>query len=377
MEIHNADAESDCKEVTHMSDSILQNAGPSLLKAMVGLLGGEEERLVRISKAGDVIALTDRAAEVLDAKEGDCFYELLSEKGEQNVKKVVEGKSRETFSDNFGENVPFKVTAVSTKEGALVWMRPRAEQEMLDVKMQVDMRDSLQSLLGTLDRLEGQHPEENREMRLSVYRIQRMLTHAEMLRSAERRTKVRPREGDLAEVCRRSAEAFMAAGGPPVTVKAPKTMKAACDPSLLLRAILNLLTNAREAKQIKLTLTHRGKKPPMEYGNYLITVEDDGSGFEAEDLERIYYGWQNKANLSGVNPAVRGSIPGTGLPLVRQIAEGHDGELFYQPTEGGGSRFILSISDELLYGGDNVECWPEEEDTSIIRSELSVMGHAN
>lgn len=358
-----------------MSGNLLQDAAPSLLKSMIALLGGEEKRIVRVSREGKVIALTDKAAEVLDEKVGDCFFELLSEKTEPIMKRVVELKRREMFSENFGENVSFDVTAVPTREGALVLMKPKAEQEMLDVKMQIDMRSSLQGMLSTLDRLEGLHPEENREMKENVYRILRRLAHAELLRSAERRTQVRTKAGDLAEVCRRSAEAFMEAGGPQVTVSAPRTMTAMFDASLLLRAVLNLLTNAQDAKQIKLTLTHREKKPPMERGNYLITVEDDGGGFKAEELQWLCYGWRETADLSKVNPAVKDSIPGTGLAVVRQIAEGHDGGLFFQEAEGG-SRFIISIPDDLMDESGNVECWPAEEDTSIIRSELSVIRHA-
>lgn len=357
-----------------MLKGLLHGADMALAEALVDLLEGENRRVVRISKEGDIIALTEKARAALDEEPGDCFFERLTDVTEQIIREVIEQKKTRGFSENFGEEVMFDVTAVPTEEGAALLMEPKSEQDMLDIRMQIDMRGSLQAILSALHLDAGADPQTVETIENRVYELQRMLTHAELLRSAERWTHVRFREdADLAALCRMCAEQFMEAGGPKVTVSAPRKVLAVCDPSLLLRAILNLLTNARKAQHISITLTHRGRGKKQSCGNYLIAVEDDGAGLPPEELEWLNHGWRRTADLSQVKPGDSFGLPGTGLPVAAQIAEGHRGRLLFEQREGGGSRFCISFPDDLEVESLGVASWPEEEDTSVLRSELAVV----
>ena len=356
-----------------MLRSLLFGADMTLVEALVELLGGERNRIVRISRKGDIIALTDKAEDALDQEPGESIYARLTDTTEQILREVIEQKKTVSFSEDFGERVMFDVTAMATEEGAILLIEPKNEQDMLDVRMQIDMRTSLQAILSTLHLSKGMEPEMCAEVEKQVYQILRRLTHAELLRSAERRTRVRFEEGDLAALCRRCADAYMEAGGPKVTVKAPGEMKAVFDPSLLLRAVLNLLTNAQEAGQVWISLKHQPRNERQSNGNYLIAVEDDGAGLPPEELERLYQGWKRTAEFDRVKPGESSSLPGTGLPIVAQIAEEHHGRLLFERCEGGGARFCISFPDDLEVERFGVECWPEEEDASIFRSEMSVL----
>lgn len=356
-----------------MLRSLLFGADATLVEALVNLLGGERNRIVRVSRKGDIIALTDKAEDALDQKPGECIYARLTDTTEEILREVIEKKKTVTFSEDFGERVMFDVTAMPTEEGAILLLEPKNEQYMLDVKMQVDIRTSLQDILSMLYPLRETEPELSGDIERRVYQILRRLTHAELLRSAERRTQVRFKEGDLVALCRRCAEEFMEAGGPAVEVSATGEMKAVFDPSLLLRAILNLLTNAQDAKRVRISLKYQPRNDRRPRGNYLIAVEDDGKGLAPENLERLYQGWRRTVDLTQTKIGEDYGLPGTGLPVVVQIVEGHHGRLLFERNEAGGTRFCISFPDDLKIEDLGVEWWPEEEDGSIFRSELSVM----
>jgi len=115
------------------------------------------------------------------------------------------------------------------------------------------------------------------------------------------------------------------------------------DPMLLGRALSNLLDNANE---------HGGgvKRLELQNGGEEITfaVEDDGPGFEEDDLDRVFDSFYRGDRRAGAH---HGSL-GLGLSLVRRIAKAHGGRAFAENREEGGARVGITLPTKLEQGAE-------------------------
>ena len=108
------------------------------------------------------------------------------------------------------------------------------------------------------------------------------------------------------------------------------------DADALMRAILNLLTNAMKysgaSRQIELTLTQKRR-------HAVIQVKDFGFGLPPEELDRIFEKFYRAPQPEGQ------AVPGTGLGLtiVKHVAEEHGGSVEVRSETGKGSTFSILI----------------------------------
>jgi two-component system, NtrC family, nitrogen regulation sensor histidine kinase NtrY len=126
--------------------------------------------------------------------------------------------------------------------------------------------------------------------------------------------------------------------GPGLKVRVqPQSLRISVDEDQLEQALLNLITNARDASIAS------GTSNPVEIdvavdrsGAVAFSVSDAGPGVPAEIRERMFTPFfSTKPGGSGV-----------GLSLVRQIALAHGGSIEYRPREGRGSVFSLRLPQE-------------------------------
>ena len=107
------------------------------------------------------------------------------------------------------------------------------------------------------------------------------------------------------------------------------------DATLLGRALINLLDNARKhgGGARVLRLEERGDQ-------LAFCVEDQGPGLQPGEEERIFKPFYRKDR--GVEAREAGSL-GLGLALVQRIAQAHGGEVFAANREGGGARVGFTV----------------------------------
>jgi two-component system OmpR family sensor kinase len=105
------------------------------------------------------------------------------------------------------------------------------------------------------------------------------------------------------------------------------------DPTLLARALANLIDNARAHGDGLSALVVE----PTESGQVAFVVEDRGPGLPEGDPLALFEPFARRA--AG---AERGSL-GLGLALVRRVAEAHGGRVVAERNEGGGARMGLVL----------------------------------
>lgn len=68
-------------------------------------------------------------------------------------------------------------------------------------------------------------------------------------------------------------------------------------------------------------------------GRYVVGIEDTGCGISQEDLSKIFNPFFSSKE--------KGS--GLGLPIVRNIIEGHKGTIRIESGEGSGTKVIIEL----------------------------------
>ena len=102
------------------------------------------------------------------------------------------------------------------------------------------------------------------------------------------------------------------------------------DSERLYRAFLNLIINSMQAIKDSGEINIRVDE---EKGNYLVTIEDTGTGIDEENMTKIF------------NPffTTKEKGSGLGLSIVRNIIEGHEGTITIENAEGSGIRVIIYL----------------------------------
>ena len=137
------------------------------------------------------------------------------------------------------------------------------------------------------------------------------------------------------DVARQHASAF-ANGGPSLAVDvAPGLPTVEADGARLVRALGNLLDNARRhtpsGGQVRLGAEVEG-------ASAVLTVADTGEGIAPDALDHVF-----ERYYRGEGPRTRGTGTGLGLAIARAVAEAHGGSLSVESAPGEGSAFRLAL----------------------------------
>lgn len=133
---------------------------------------------------------------------------------------------------------------------------------------------------------------------------------------------------------RRYVESLENIGSEVISITSAANLKLNIDKSLFQQALTNLVRNSLDAvpygiaPKIQITLCRAGQ-------NIQITVEDNGNGFNKENIENIFQPFvTTKANGNGI-----------GLFISRQIIRLHGGEIKLLSTSAKGSSFLITLPD--------------------------------
>jgi signal transduction histidine kinase len=146
-----------------------------------------------------------------------------------------------------------------------------------------------------------------------------------------------PKPGDLARLVRGRCQLF--AGNERAAVvqllvggegEAPLVF----DEDRIIQVVDNLIGNALKFSpsntMVSVNVAHEGD-------GVLLTVEDQGPGLPAEDLERIFQPFtRSRARPQGSEKGV-----GLGLSIVRNIVQAHGGTIRVESEEGRGAKFLV------------------------------------
>lgn len=115
----------------------------------------------------------------------------------------------------------------------------------------------------------------------------------------------------------------------------PEYFEISADCSHLMNILTNLIENAIKYSSVKVTIKINAVRTSE---GCQITVEDNGRGIAATDINRIFNRfYRGKASIS--------DIPGMGLGLtyVKLLTNAHGGEISVESTEGVGSSFSIKL----------------------------------
>lgn len=134
-----------------------------------------------------------------------------------------------------------------------------------------------------------------------------------------------------------------------------------CNESLIIRVLVNLLTNAikysRGQSRIKIT-TKQMRDELMS-----ISITDYGTGIHEDDLPHVFDKfWQSSAKNSG-----QVSSTGLGLTFCKLAIEAHGGDIQVDSVHGKGSTFTFTLPLKVQ------ESRPERQDILVVKEERNLI----
>ncbi len=171
--------------------------------------------------------------------------------------------------------------------------------------------------------------------------VDQVLEFAGMQSQSKGYTLRRVRVGGIIETAVEDCRTAMEEKGLRLDIDVPDDLPPVkADPSALRRAIRNLLDNAIKYDDRGQSIGVRASTTPTTGTTEVaISVEDEGPGIPAADLEHVFEPfYRGRGAKTG---QMRGS--GLGLSLVQQIVEAHGGRVGVKSTLGQGSSFTIYL----------------------------------
>lgn len=205
-----------------------------------------------------------------------------------------------------------------------------------------EFRTPLTSILGYVEILLADDPEESQEEMLEIIRrnSERLLTLvSDLLASRNGQLIVTPHTVDVAELVRASVSSAMpraTASGVVLAAETPDQLEAHVDGARISQVLDNLVSNAikysPDGGNVLVSLAR-------EDGHLECRVTDTGMGMTPEDASEVFAKFFRTSNVR------RTAIPGVGLglPISKAIVEAHGGTISVDSTLGQGTTFMFRV----------------------------------
>lgn len=199
----------------------------------------------------------------------------------------------------------------------------------------------LQMTKKTLETAQGQFPVERfkKSLDASCKQVERLINLVQVLLDVSRiqsgKLSFRFQKFSLSEMCNEVIERFrevIEANNCRISITGLEDLVVVWDKTRIEQVIINLLTNAIKYApgDIHLRFDFSG-------GDVKFTIEDQGDGIPEDKLKSIFDRFERVGN----NDSVSGL--GLGLFIVKQIVDGHQGEVNVESVQGVGTKFIVSL----------------------------------
>ena len=220
-----------------------------------------------------------------------------------------------------------------------------------------DMKNGLNVIIG-LSQLKPKEDDLG-VIRQSGQSILRMVTNMlDVQKFEEAAVKLEKSQVDLIgliEEARLQVELLVASKNIDFQVDIDKNYELLVDKEIMLRVLVNLLTNAikyvKMSGQIILKVQSNGEK------GIALAVIDNGAGIHPEDLPHVFDRfWQSNAKKSGFSGST-----GLGLTFCKFAVEEHDGKISVDSKPGEGTTFTIEL--EAFEGGEGSVVRQETHDS--------------
>ena len=223
----------------------------------------------------------------------------------------------------------------------------RSREEVLAF-LSHDMRSPQSSILALLELHEldpEDNPKEQVHKRIEQYAHRTLSLSEQFLQLARAETKAHePTSEDLGAIAEEAVDdVWTAAEQKSIRVKLQwdgEPLPVMADRALLLRAVVNLLTNAVKYSPEKTTVTVTvAERTVAGQAMHVCEVADQGYGISAENQARLFERYRRFSEPG--QPKAQGA--GLGMAFVKTVVEKHGGTIGVASEPGRGSRFTLNL----------------------------------
>ena len=152
----------------------------------------------------------------------------------------------------------------------------------------------------------------------------------------------------------------------------PFDLKLRCDQEVIVRVLVNLLSNAAKYSRTGKTVFVKSALYTGEQEFAELSIKDEGQGMSSEQLERVFEKyWQGEANDSGVTAST-----GLGLTFCKLAIEAHQGTITVDSTPDVGTTFTIRIPIEQQEVVAQQISMAKEQESLVLDSERVLISRA-
>ena len=324
---------------------------------MLSVLDAADRAFVRLDDAGRIIALTDRAEDLLRQLPLRSIYEVLGELAARTIRIAIQRHENMRTRDVI-DGCTVTLTICPGEHEHLLYLAPEPSTSLL-------LRDQLteQRLRMALSVLELDDKAARRRTLRKMSRLMRELALIQGKTNLPRTMK----KQELGALCAWTVQFTRRWTTIPIMLEGSHT-PIVCEPDETKIALYHLLTNAIQAPGVSQITVRWGSEP----GCAWFEVADDGAVLSEEAFSALCTASSRVGTLSGIPPQIEGHTPGLGLPAVCEIAMRHGGGVsVVDAPEGKAVR--VTYADDLCADQHTLHAPKVSDGFPIEETELSVL----
>lgn len=324
---------------------------------ILSVMDAADRAFVRLDDAGRIVALTDRAEELLQQPPLRSIYEVLGELAARTVRIAIQRHENMRTRDVI-DGCTVTLTICPGEHAHLLYLAPEPSTSFL-------LRDQLteQRLRMALSVLEL---DDKAARQRTLRKMARLLRELELLQGKNSLLRTMKKQ-ELGALCTWAVEFTRRYTDIPIALEGAYT-PVVCEPDETKVALYHLLTNAIQAPGVSQITVRWGSEP----GCAWFEVADDGAVLSEEAFSALCTASSRVGTLRGIPPQIEGHTPGLGLPAVCEIAMRHGGGAsVVDAPEGKAVR--VTYADDLCADPHALRAPKISEGFPIEETELSVL----